>query len=75
MCENLKSEVMQHKNFRGQLSDLTYLPCGFNEWDNVTNGDNSDSNYNENNNDDKNSDNTDNKKKNINNGNMYFCNS
>ena len=48
MCENLASEVMPHKNCRRQLSDLTYLPCGFNEYDNNTNGDNRNSNYNDN---------------------------
>ena len=49
MCENLALEVMSHKNRRRQLSDLAYLPCRFNEYDNNTNGDNRNSNYNDNN--------------------------
>ena len=55
------------------MADLTYSPCGFNEYDNNTNGDNSNSNCN-NNNDDNNG-NTDNRHKNTNNGNKYFFNS
>ena len=74
ICKNLMSEFMWNKNCRRQLSDLTYPPCEFKEYDNSTNSDNSNSNYNDNNND-NNSGNTDNKHKNINNGNIRFCNS
>ena len=55
------------------VDDSTYPPCRFNKCDNDTNGDNSDSNYNDNNND--NNGNTDDKSKNINDGNIHFCNS
>ena len=48
--------------------------CGFNEYDNNTNGDNSNGKYDHNNNDNSNG-NTDNKRKNINNSNIHFCNS
>ena len=65
---------MRQKNCWRQLSDLTYPPCGFNECDNNTNGDNSNNNYNENNNNDIGNGNTDNKHKNINKGNIKFCN-
>ena len=54
------------------MSDLTYPPYGFNEFDNNTNSDNS---YNDNNNIDSNKGNTDNKHKSINKGNIQFCNS
>ena len=74
MLENLTSEVMWHKNCRSKLSDLTYPPCGFNEYNNDINGDNSNSNGNDNNNDNNNG-NTDDEHENINNGNMHFCNS
>ena len=56
------------------MSDLTYPPCGFNEYDDNTSGDNSNSNYNDNKNDNNNG-NTDNKHKNIDNGNIHVCNS
>ena len=72
ICKNLASEVMWHKNCR--IFDLTNPPCGFNEYDNNTNVDNSNSNYNDNNNDD-NDGNNDNVNKSTNNGNMHFCNS
>ena len=71
----LLSEVMWHKNCRRSLSDLTYPPCGFNEYGN--NGDNSNNNHDDNNNDNNNDDNNgnvDNKHKNINNNNIHFCN-
>ena len=65
---------MRHKNYQRQLSDLKYLPCGFDEYDNNTNVDNSNGTYNDN---DKNNDNinanTDNKYKNINSGDIHFC--
>ena len=59
------------------VSDLTYPPCGFNKYDNNTNGYNSNSNCNDNNNndDDNSNGNTDNKHKNINNANKHFWNS
>ena len=40
---------LRHKNYRRQLSDLTYLLDGFSEYDYNTNGDNGNSNYNDNN--------------------------
>ena len=67
---NLTSEVMWNKNSTRYLSDLTYPPCGLNEYDNNTNG-YSNSNCNDNN---DNNGNTDDKHKNINNGNIHFCN-
>ena len=73
MCKYLTSEVMQHKNCRRQVFNLTYLPCLFNKYGNDTNGYNINSNFNDNNNNDNN-DNTDNKNKNIDNGNIDFCN-
>ena len=51
------------------MSDLTYLPC-ISEYDNNTNGDNSNSNYYNNN--DINSGSTDNKHKNVNNMVIYI---
>ena len=40
---------MWHKNCRKEIvPDLRYPPCGFNEYDENTNGDNSDGNYNDN---------------------------
>ena len=54
------------------MSVSTCQPCGFNEYDNNTNADNSKNN---NNNDKNNNSNTDNKHKTINNGNIHFCNS
>ena len=58
------------------LSDLTCPPCGFNHYDNNTNADNSNSSDNDNNNTNNNNNvNSDNKYKNINNGNIHFCNS
>ena len=56
------------------MSDLTYPPCVFSEYDNNTNGDNNNSNYNDNNNNDTNNGNTDNKHEDIN-GNIHLCNS
>ena len=53
------------------MSYLTYPPCGFNEYDNNINGDNSNSNYTDNN-DNSNTGNNDNKHKNIINGNIYL---
>ena len=44
------------------MSDLTYPPCGYNEYDNDTNDDISNSYYDDNNNDNNNG-NTDNKHK------------
>ena len=75
MCQNLTSEVMWRKNCMRQLSDLTYPPCKFNEYDNAS-GDKSNSNYNYNDNDnnDNNNGNTDNKHKNIYNYKIHFCN-
>ena len=55
------------------MSDLTYPPCVFSEYDNSTNGDNNNSNYNDNNNNDTNNGNTDNKHEKINNCNIHFC--
>ena len=52
---------MWYKNCRKWLSELTYPPCGFNEYDNNTNGDNSNGSI-------------DNKHKNINNGDISFSN-
>ena len=58
------------------MSDLIYPPRVFSEYDNNTNGDNSNSNYTDNNNNNyTNNDNTDNKHKNINNGDIHYCNS
>ena len=74
MSKYLTSEAMRNKNYRKQLSDLTYPPSGFNYYHNNTNSDNGSSNYKDNNNY-NNNDNTDNKYKNINNGNIQFCNS
>ena len=56
------------------MSDLTYPPCRFNEYDNDTNGDISNSYYDDNNNDNNNG-NTDNKHKKIKNSNIHFSNS
>ena len=56
------------------MSDLIYPPRVFSEYDNNTNGDNSNSNYNDNDKDNNNGY-TDNKYKNINSGNIHFCNS
>ena len=55
------------------MSDLTYPPCVFSEYDNSTKGDSSNSNYNDNNNNDTNNGNTDNKHEKINNCNIHFC--
>ena len=78
-CENLTSEVMWHKNCWRELSDLKYLPCGFNEYGNDANGDNSNSNHNDNNKNDNNNGYNDNKHNNINNDIdifvIVFCNS
>ena len=52
---------MWRKNCRRKLSDLTYPPRGFNEYNNKTNGHDSNKNCNDNNNDDNNNGNTDNK--------------
>ena len=52
---------MWRKICRRKLSDLTYPPCGFNEYDNNTNGHDSNKNCNDNNNDHNNNGNTDNK--------------
>ena len=54
------------------MSDLTNLPCVFNEYDDNATGGKSNSNFNDNN--DNNNGNTDNKHKKINNGNVHFCN-
>ena len=76
MCENLTSEVMRHKNCRrSDLSDFTYSPGGFKEYDNNASGHNRNSNDNDSNINDNNNRNTDNKHKNINKGNIHFCNS
>ena len=54
------------------MPDLKYLLCGFNEYGNDTNGDNSNSNYNDNNNNDNNNGYKDNKHNNINNDTDIF---
>ena len=69
-----KFDVRSHVKCRRQLSDLTYPPCGFNEYYSDTNDDNSNISYNDNINNNSNG-NTDNKNKHINNGNVHFCNS
>ena len=53
--------------------DLKYPPCGFNEYGNKANGDNSNSNYNDNDNNNDNG-NAGNKHKSINDDNIHFCN-
>ena len=45
-----KKKNKWHKNCKRQLPDLTYPPWGFNEYDNNTNNDKSNSNYIDNNN-------------------------
>ena len=56
------------------MSDLKYSSCGFDEYDNNTNADNSNGTYNDyNKNDDNIKSNTDNKYKNINSGDIQFC--
>ena len=74
ICQNLTSKSTRHKNYQRQLSDLKYSSCGFDEYDNNTNADNSNGTYNDNNkNDDNIKGNTDNKYKNINSGDIQFC--
>ena len=54
------------------MFNLAYLPCWFNKYGNDTNGNNININNGHNN---DNNDNTDNKNKNIDDGNVNFCNS
>ena len=65
MCEMWKFDVRSH--CWRELSELKYLPCGFNEYGNDANGDNSNSNHNDNNKNDNNNGYNDNKHNNINN--------
>ena len=74
ICQNLTSKSTRHKNYQRQLSDLKYSSCGFDEYDNNTNADNSNGTYNDNDkNDDNIKGNADNKYKNINSGDIQFC--
>ena len=70
-----KFDVRIHVTQKLQAIVVSYPPCGFNEYNNNTYGDNSNSNCNDSNNNDNSNGNTDNKYKNINNDNVHFCNS
>ena len=72
---DIRSYEAQELQERSDLSDFTYSPGGFKEYDNNASGHNRNSNDNDSNINDNNNRNTDNKHKNINKGNIHFRNS